>query len=446
MGTMPGSRSLAPSPLRADRRCWQGSPSSARPSRPGWPPPNHPRPKPRIRSSSAIEPARPRANAEPSRASTASRRSRAASTVEREVVVAKGRSPATARRQLAQETRASSRSSPNSWRDLDDEITDEPVLRGPVGPAQHRADDRWHQRDRPTSTSTASRPCASSAVTRTWSSRSSMTASTSPIPISPSVAWVNARRKPMAGRRGRRRERVRRRRPWLGLLRQRRDGRTGWRGLPRHARGGHDRGFAQRPRRRRRGARDQRDVPADIRRWRLLRTRRPRRSSRPSTTPPRSACRSSMHRGAVPSRACPLELPSATPPGRCSSPPPGTRARTWTAAGSAVYPAASPNPNILTVAAVDQTGHLASFSNYGATSVDIAAPGTNIVSTVPGGWVRHLAARHVDGRAARRRCRGAGAQRRGRHAHSHGALRDRVLVDGRSRSRRPPARPRPVGW
>jgi hypothetical protein len=36
------------------------------------------------------------------------------------------------------------------------------------------------------------------------------------------------------------------------------------------------------------------------------------------------------------------------------------------------------------VAASDQDDNLASFSNYGVVSVDVAAPGTNIYSTVPG--------------------------------------------------------------
>ena len=42
-----------------------------------------------------------------------------------------------------------------------------------------------------------------------------------------------------------------------------------------------------------------------------------------------------------------------------------------------------PLPNVLCVAAIDASGNLASFSNYGATSVDIAAPGVDIQSTVP---------------------------------------------------------------
>jgi subtilisin family serine protease len=47
------------------------------------------------------------------------------------------------------------------------------------------------------------------------------------------------------------------------------------------------------------------------------------------------------------------------------------------------YPAASTLPNVISVAAVGQTGHRASFSNYGKFSVDLSAPGTNILSTYP---------------------------------------------------------------
>src|SRR5215218_6395148 len=49
-----------------------------------------------------------------------------------------------------------------------------------------------------------------------------------------------------------------------------------------------------------------------------------------------------------------------------------------------VYPASYDLPNILSVTAVDNQGKLASFSNYGASSVDIAAPGVGILSSVPG--------------------------------------------------------------
>jgi subtilisin family serine protease len=48
-----------------------------------------------------------------------------------------------------------------------------------------------------------------------------------------------------------------------------------------------------------------------------------------------------------------------------------------------LYPSSYDNPNILSVAAVDENGNLASFSNYGATTVDLGAPGTNIYSTIP---------------------------------------------------------------
>jgi len=50
---------------------------------------------------------------------------------------------------------------------------------------------------------------------------------------------------------------------------------------------------------------------------------------------------------------------------------------------TAHYPSSYDHPNILSVAAVDQDGNLASFSNYGATTVDLGAPGTNIYSTIP---------------------------------------------------------------
>jgi subtilisin family serine protease len=49
------------------------------------------------------------------------------------------------------------------------------------------------------------------------------------------------------------------------------------------------------------------------------------------------------------------------------------------------YPAAYDLPNIIAVAASDADDQLASFSNYGANSVDIAAPGAGIFSTVPTG-------------------------------------------------------------
>ncbi|NDC64473.1 MAG: hypothetical protein EBZ59_10945, partial [Planctomycetia bacterium] len=47
------------------------------------------------------------------------------------------------------------------------------------------------------------------------------------------------------------------------------------------------------------------------------------------------------------------------------------------------YPASYTDSSIIAVAAVDSSGRLASFSNVGATSVDVAAPGVGILSTTP---------------------------------------------------------------
>lgn len=54
------------------------------------------------------------------------------------------------------------------------------------------------------------------------------------------------------------------------------------------------------------------------------------------------------------------------------------------------YPASYDLENIVSVAAVDSLGRLASFSNYGLTSVDIAAPGVGIYSTWSDGGYRSI--------------------------------------------------------
>jgi thermitase len=68
------------------------------------------------------------------------------------------------------------------------------------------------------------------------------------------------------------------------------------------------------------------------------------------------------------------------------------------------YPARDRLPNTLGVAAIDNSGNLASFSNYGALTVDLGAPGVDIRSTVPGGLATYsgtsMSAPYVSGTAA----------------------------------------------
>src|SRR5262249_279268 len=69
------------------------------------------------------------------------------------------------------------------------------------------------------------------------------------------------------------------------------------------------------------------------------------------------------------------------------------------------YPASYNLDNIIAVAATDHNDALASFSNYGATTVDLAAPGVDILSTTPGNTYStysgtSMATPHVAGVAA----------------------------------------------
>jgi len=69
---------------------------------------------------------------------------------------------------------------------------------------------------------------------------------------------------------------------------------------------------------------------------------------------------------------------------------------------SPYYPASYDLPNIIAVAATDKNDLLASFSNYGTTSVDLGAPGKSIYSTLPGNTYNYksgtsMAAAHVSG-------------------------------------------------
>lgn len=94
--------------------------------------------------------------------------------------------------------------------------------------------------------------------------------------------------------------------------------------------------------------------------------------------------------------------------------------------GNETYPASYNHPNMITVAATNDTDGLAWFSNYGSESVHLGAPGTSIYSTVPGGYDHlngtSMAAPHVTGAAAEVEAGYPGV--------GHLAVKDRVVSGG----------------
>jgi subtilisin family serine protease len=88
------------------------------------------------------------------------------------------------------------------------------------------------------------------------------------------------------------------------------------------------------------------------------------------------------------------------------------------------YPANYDLDNVIAVAATDQNDDMAWFSNYGATSVDVAAPGVNIYSTKAGDTYQYMsgtsmATPHVAGLAALIWAENVG--------FSHDQVKDRIL-------------------
>ena len=97
------------------------------------------------------------------------------------------------------------------------------------------------------------------------------------------------------------------------------------------------------------------------------------------------------------------------------------------------YPASTPSEAVVSVTSVGRKGYLARGAAYGAASVDLAAPGTRVLTTVPAGYGLYsgtsFAAAHVSGvlaLMAAARPDASGPQLK--EALFHGARRSRALL------------------
>jgi putative cell wall-binding protein len=102
------------------------------------------------------------------------------------------------------------------------------------------------------------------------------------------------------------------------------------------------------------------------------------------------------------------------------------------------YPASWSLANILSVASVHNGGFLSDFSNYGAHSVDLSAPGEDILSTLPGGAYGYLSGTSM----AAANTSGASALAASAHpslAGSGSAMRTHMIATAR-------ALPSTLGW